>query len=341
MSYDAFVAHIGALRDMLSCIVTSPLALQNLVPTQVDMLIKYYNLVTQKNNDADVQNAYLSAPLPVSTKVNAILEWSNKKVSITDEQKPYLVAYIKNTPDISYQTAGLIADLISQGTLEFTRGDIEHFSREFLETLLTCFAPTPSAHPKELQSKTRFLINLLYATQETRYLKPYMKTCHPSWKVFPQKIARFSGDLLPQLIAHYSTTAISPVVTKRRNVGILFNNTSDEFYDFQDYLKKAGVIFGKYMTIELPYMCYAYISHVEIDMTTQFPPRMNLTTGTDYLKVPFVPAAPIFQKSTTQSTKSLANKKTPHVPSTYLTLFAGDFISITGIRVYGDAISFI
>ena len=172
----------------------------------------------------------------------------------------------------------------------------------------------------------------------------FVQSAHPKLQMYPMCVRKFKGELLSQLQTHYENVPISPIIEYRRSPGILLNNSNSRFYSYIDF-KDMKSCYCNSITFELPYMSYAYISHVEIDVYDKKPTEIYLTNGKDYNLERFKKC----DKSTCEYkferetlTVSMRNDNYDDV-CIYMTVSFGitEYISIKDIRFYGEALSFI
>ena len=178
----------------------------------------------------------------------------------------------------------------------------------------------------------------------------------------------FEGELITQLVEHYNARVLSPMIKWRRNVGILLENRPYEWYDYTEFMNGKSPFMASKFSIEMPYMCYAYVDHIEVDIAdysrwdepdpeAESKSVAYMSMGYDFIVKKFkkvvdkkltcgAPAltggAPAL---TCTKTKTLSLKcKEPNKPGYYASVSFGAFnycTTITAIRVYGRAISLI
>ncbi len=177
-------------------------------------------------------------------------------------------------------------------------------------------------------------------------------------RFMPQAVTVFEeGDLLPQIISHYKGAGISPMIKWRRNVGILLGNDPCQFHDYYEFMEKAPFIANMF-SIELPYMCYAFVDRVEVDVigpdwdfVTQTmkkddgKQKEHINVGYEYILDKFRPIDKKQSISTYSTTRTISRKcKENHSPTYYITWRFGlmsAFHTVAAIRVYGKAISLV
>lgn len=163
----------------------------------------------------------------------------------------------------------------------------------------------------------------------------------PRYVLFPSGRVTYFGrdgsDLLPLIMEHYQQHPVSPVVRLSGGAQAVHTTISEPTW-----------------AIEFPYLCYAFIDRIEVDVSNRYPSspsdsdlRIAVSTGNVYLlervqrpppkEVPDVqvPVVPVVRTIIKQVSRS-------QEPSTYLKYDASLMVStarVHSVRIYGLALS--
>lgn len=171
-------------------------------------------------------------------------------------------------------------------------------------------------------------------------------------RFLPMKATVFGegeGDLLPQIMAHYEGAQISPVIKWRRNLGILLDNKPHQFHEFSEVIGDGCSVFVNKLTVELPYMCYAYVDRVEVDILdyswVQGEKECYVDMGDEYILQHFRPYTKQNSHDGTTTISTIHKKcgDENEFPCYYLSVSFGlsKFHAVKAVRVYGKAVSFV
>ena len=311
--------------------------------------------------------------VPIERKLEAILTWGDyggKGVEMYGFKKE-IIGHLQEGLGFD-----VVWDLLKKGKLVFGKDDAGLLSAGFMEFI--CKKKVIPVAPKKVGEREsdsddgyedvkhiklspieKFLINLLmfeYKSDENiKIMKMLTGASDPRMHFLPQKVTRFNGELMSQIIPHYKSNFISPVIDCRRGVGVILENQRRQFYEYEQFVKNNGRFLATQITIELPYMCYGYIKEVEVDLMDvhggggvggENQPTMFISTGTEYVVYPFQECKK-WEKGYFESCLTLKKELSEgfDMPCTYISIhfgFTGTlFPSIRAIRLYGDAVSFI
>ena len=281
--------------------------------------------------------------------------------------KEILNTHIKNNPQ-DYRN---IYNFIMDGQLDYTIEDIKKIPQDFIDFMLKKFLnTTPSKKNKNnsesdseeetnfaLYEKEIFCINLLHGLelsekQVLTVLKFLTENSHPKLMYWPSgKVKKFEGNLLPKITEYYKTNPPSFLVKQRRNVGILIDNNSYNFYELDTYLDtNNGFINAKEFCIEFPYMCYVYINTIDFtyepDKFESRPFKPNGYTGSEIIVNNFKSCGEKNKEPNTNPDNYLPyqiimsdNLETAE-PCPYVRIHFNTILpkTITNLKIYGQAI---
>lgn len=311
--------------------------------------------------------------VPIERKLEAILTWGDyggKGVEMNGFKKE-IIGHLQE--GLGFE---VVWDLLKKGKLVFGKDDAGLLSVGFIDFICKrklIRGAFKKVGERESESDSddgyedvkhinlcpieKFLINLLmfeYKSDENiKIMKMLTGTSDPRLHFLPQKITRFNGELMSQIIPHYKSNYISPVIDCRRGVGIILENQRRQFYEYEKFIESNGRFLATQISIELPYMCYGYIKEIEVDLMDfhgggcgENQPTMFISTGTEYVAYPFQECKK-WEKGYFDSSLTLRQEMSEgfDMPCTYIGIhfgFTGTlFPSIRAIRLYGDAVSFI
>ena len=201
-----------------------------------------------------------------------------------------------------------------------------------------------------------FFVNIIMENENIDIINKSLEglVLHTNLKLnlFPSgRVQKFNGNLLPQIINYYNLNYISPLIKYRRSLGIIFENSSFNYYDYVSYLKaNNGIINADNISIEFPYLCYVYFEKLEIDFISKYYTtkeiKINTHSGYDYLLKPMRKIRKISNENTIKNediiTHTLINSNKDD-PCVYIKISLNNILSIDiyDIRIYGEAISLI
>ena len=298
-----------------------------------------------------------------------------------NDLKMQIICHVKD-PSIGYTLYKPLMEMIVEGRICFYKDEMLLLPRAFYEEIFGFFKyrhvhcnflkknrnkqfdefeeEAESSRKVTMSNMEMFFVNLAYIApslelDELSIMKCYSLECHPKYKAFPMQITRFSGDLLPQIQSHYENKAhlISPIIEIRRNLGLLCQNTAvfPKFYKFHEKMKNPFMTTDLY--IEFPYMCYAFVERVEVDVEKKSYIRddkdrkINYTSGgIEYVFSSFCDpdAQSPDQSNTKQLTETLTlthTHKKSKTPYTYFSIHLSQYDTVHAVRLYGGAVCFI
>lgn len=177
---------------------------------------------------------------------------------------------------------------------------------------------------------------------DNRWYQALVKSSHKKLMLFPQNVTLLSGELLSQIETHYDTVKISSLIECRRQLGVILNNQTHQFYTYKDF-KSMNYGYCYYLSIELPYMCYARVSHIEMDLIeSDVEHKIAITNGKDYI-------LRTFSKKPEEKYKfqfeynTITKKNEKDELCTYISIYFGimEYMRVKNLRVFGEAISFV
>lgn len=293
-TYDSLVTQINTVMDLQSNDKESNPLFQSVNFQLVNKLFDIYLKISphdysKKNENIQrLKSNYLnSADVSNENKVQAVLKWALKYDSKANIKisKDILNNHIStNTKDHI-----TIYNFIMNGKLDYTIADIKKMPYDFLEFIFTQFEFNKTKTSKkssddsdsdsdneeglknfEVKEKEIFCINLLCGLNLTEkqihsVLKFLTISVNPKLMYWPSgRVKKFEGNLLPKIIQYYKTNPPNFLVNHRRNVGIILENQTTQFYNLESYLESDnGKIYANNFTIEFPYMCYVYINSID------------------------------------------------------------------------------
>jgi hypothetical protein len=327
-----------------------------------------------------VKQRYLDCEgVNITRKIEAILTWKSDYWGKSIDLNGFMGEILRHLGEgLGYDT---VWDLLKKGKLAFGKNDVGGLPKGFIEYV--CKRKVVRKGSDVVRKKgvvegsdseedegegglkhinfgpvEKFLINLLMFEYEDgsniKIMKMLTEACDPRMNFLPQKVTRFNGELMSQIIPHYKANFISPVIDCRRGVGVILENQRRQFYEYEQFVKNNGRFLATQITVELPYMCYGYIKEVEIDLLDvhgcggESLPKMYISTGTEYVVYPFQECKK-WEKghfdSCTTLRQDVVEGEGGEMPCTYISIhfgFTGTlFPSIQAVRLYGDAVSFI
>jgi len=318
---------------------------------------------------------YCCNNIDVNSYKGHVIEYINNTVLLDDENKwhNHVPAY-----NLAWQ-------LVSDGKIKLTPDDVNKLDMRFIEYVMTreCYRNpfrvtmnkkhacddgdveecefdldyNESDNKVHMTHRERFWVNVLASGRgdidADKVLVCLGMDVDPRMRFMPQKVTVFEdGDLLPQIASHYKNAQLSPMIKWRRNLGILLENMQYQFHDYLEFMEN-GVFLTHMFTLELPYMCYAYVDHVEVDVSDFVWGEEDkkgvgyVEVGNEYILSAFKP----FDKHKTKITLTAQNinvvkKKCREndVPGYYITISFGlmnSYKTVNAVRMYGKAISLI
>lgn len=193
-------------------------------------------------------------------------------------------------------------------------------------------------------------------TTITRLLYNFVRVSDPRMFHMPLRLKCFEGDFLPMLWKYYEErdSMITPIVKYRRNVGVIVNDDMCKCYTYNSFNKQSSVTLANRLSIEMPYMCYAYVDKIEVDFelaSYEESPSLHLwNQGTEY-----IPCKPIILAETECKSVdhndicnivTLTATKEVKMPASYVIARFGEvgevrYVYVKSVRLYGSAISFV
>lgn len=181
---------------------------------------------------------------------------------------------------------------------------------------------------------------------DNRWYQTVVMSSHKKLMLFPQNVRLFSGELLSQIESHYDTVKLSPLIEYRRQLGVILNNQTHQFYTYKDF-NTMNYGYCYYLSIELPYMCYARVSHLEMDIVesdveSDVYNKIEITNGKDYILRTF--SKKLEEKYKVQlEYNTITKKNNKDELCTYISVYFGlmEYMRVRNLRVFGEAISFV
>lgn len=323
-----------------------------------------------------IKEKYIDSIANDIDKFNAIMfwkntdNWSNKiDINLYKKQACSILNNIDDHNPDKRNTYNMIWQLIYDGILELSHLELKHLDLRFIQYAL---GKTKHHNPFKIymtQDKNsenddeyyiqdtkvymnfaeRFWVSVL-ASERNDIDNVSILTCigtyvDPRMRYLPQSVTYFEGNVLPQIIQYFKNKDISPLIQHRRNLGILIENSTSNFYDFEEHLENGSFI-AQNFTIEMPYMCYIFVDHVEIDVSSYWSneqkDKLHVCVGNEYIFSDFVELNKRDKEQKFEvPLKTLAAKCSDYKPGYYLTVSLGflNVHTIHAIRVFGKAIS--
>lgn len=379
---EAIEAKIVSLKSELDCVVKEG-DLSGLSVQDINRVLSYKDRIGGGSWDENMKSSkelklrYLDwEGVPMERKLEAILTWGEygRKGNDMNGFKKEIVEHLRG--GLGFEA---VWDLLKRGKLVFGKDDAGLLSAGFMEFIckkkvIRGASKKVVENDRERESDSeddgyedvkhinlgpieKFLINLLMFehVDNVKIMKMLTGASDPRLHFLPQKITRFNGELMSQIIPHYKSNFISPVVDCRRGVGIILENQRRQFYEYEKFIESNGRFLATQISIELPYMCYGYIKEIEVDLMDvhggvgcggENQPTMFISTGTEYVVYPFQECKK-WERGYFESCLTLRQEMSEgfDMPCTYIGIhfgFTGTlFPSIRAIRLYGDAVSFI
>lgn len=311
---------------------------------------------------------------------NFIKQYLESK-SISNEKKIEIILFNNNEVDDSFidlnnyknyilsildkKNYYKIIEYIKDEKLYLNYNDLEKINFDFIDTLITDatmfkYKFIDDEGNIKMSKYESLFVNLLMLFYNKikdnkqvlhNLFKCYMKSCNPKLHHIPITCNIFEGELLNKIYDYYENKSsnISPIIKYRRNLEIIEDNNKLNHYNYNDYIsemnKRTFGMYARSITIEFPYMCYGYISDVEIDYTNDKPTKIFFTNdGNEYiLKSTFNINSYENNSDIVSKIKTMKISKSCSDPATFISISFGfiDMIYIKGIRIYGKAISLI
>jgi hypothetical protein len=303
--YDALLASCnGLFAD------ADPSELATLTVDDLDRIIKRREAIgtlgwEQARSEAKaLRDRYMSLPLhdlPPEQRAACVLKWADNGVDI----KAYKREVIDHCANSNGKYYVALVDLVRKGALELTAADVAILGAPFVEHVaLRCRVKrTPAIRinrpvdsddyggsdndsdddgcTQKMMPMERLLVNMLVNfPEETGLYAKLADACDPALRCLPMRSRIVSGELIKEVAAIYdeASKTISPAVKCRRELGIIMDNELYRHYRLADMRQPTGEldVLASRFTIEFPYMCYAYVTRVEVDIGTGAPADVKL-----------------------------------------------------------------
>lgn len=349
---------------------TSPID-TNLDLDTIDIISKNYlqlsklDYLTKQKKVEKFKSDYLTSnTIDNDKKISAILQWNLTSKSNTDFpiDNKILIEFINK---LNTQYFNTIFELIKLDKITFNYDEIKSLPIEFFKyigsNLLHIIETSDDFESNiSMSSLEIFFVNVLMILDTsdltnyklvTKMLKGLGWMTHKSLNFFPSgKVKKFSGDLIQQISSYYSENLHFPLINNRINVGIVINNSTNQYYNFNEFFQFNDSIFCNEISIEFPYMSWIYPEYVEIEYKNSSSLDVKILPGFEYMLRPFrnitnnTKTVDIVSKQTSSKTVQLYQQD-PYTyiqnPCIYLKLHIKDYAHISNIKVYGRAISLI
>jgi hypothetical protein len=319
----------------------------------------YKNISTEKYNDKinkinDFINKYINHNnLSFDKKLEALFIWNqaiyNRKIHL---DKSLLFKYL-NDEKYYYK----LFEFIKSNIITFDKEDIKDINIEFIHYIIknndiqeynyiiNNNNEIYANNNIKMTNVEKFLINsLMYYTDiniTNELLLLLIQHTDIKLSYFPSgNIKKFSGDLLSNVIEYYNNHSLSILIKYRRNVSILMDDKSYNYYYFDDCMKNKN-IFASDICIEFPYMCYGYISKIEIECeksTTNF----YISNGYEYVFLDcIVVEKPDKSNIEYNKTTLIKENKDCNMPCSFIKIHFNKYTHIYNVKLYGEVISLI
>ena len=365
------------INNIINNNILSDTELLSLSINDINKLRDIYNKISELNysdkitNIKNFQNKYINLEnLSLNNKIESLISWntglglwSNKK--ILKNNKNFILQYINNVKiEDSNNIYQNIYSLILSNNILFSKDDIMNINPEFIKYICKLkisvnkvnkdkkYDSDEDDYEKNIQMSNieKFYVNILMVTEDENIINKCLKNLkiysHPKLNIFPLNCIKFKGNILNDIINHYNNTKISSIIEFRRTVGIVIDNNTNNYYDYQEYISEND-IFSNYISIEFPYMCYIYVSKIEFDVGEMYNKstiKINISKGNEYILQKYKNYKlddNIHNKSEIKHTIIKDNLELNINPSNYIMINISNYIKICNIRIYGEAISFI
>jgi 23S rRNA U2552 (ribose-2'-O)-methylase RlmE/FtsJ len=302
------VSNIESLQNKFNTLFVDNDFIKNLSFEQIDEFITYKHLLTKTmtwqekiDEKKKFKDHYINLLNTDEEKINAILFWKDSEWANKIELNnyiDYLITYITTKP--SNAVYDIIWDFISSGKIVFD--DVSNIPLEFIKynynrnyyrntqrIILSKVDDEENDYDfnkVKMQFKERFWINILASRNDidqNAIMICLSMDVNQRLKYFPFKVTKFEGELISQVTSYYNTVSISPIIKYRRNIGVILNNSPNEFYEYSKLIEH-GPFYCTSIYIEMPYMCYLYVDYVEIDIIDNNESKnISLSIGDDYI----------------------------------------------------------
>lgn len=362
--------------------ILSETELLSLSIDDINKLKDIYNKISDVNyndkmtNIKIFQNKYIELEnLSLHNKIEALIKWNTysglfNNNKILNNNKELVLQYINSAKiEDSINIYQNIYSLILSNNILFSKDDIININPEFIKYICNSkiLVNKNSKYTKnnknydsddndsennntiKMANFEKIYVNILMVVEDEYIINECLKCIKiysdPKLNIFPLNCIKFKGNILNDIINHYANTKISSIVEYRRTVGIVINNNTKNYYDYQKYISKND-IFSNYISIEFPYMSYVYVSKIEFDIGEEMynEPDINISMGNEYILQKYKNYKlndDINNKLEIKHTIVKDNLELNINPSSYIMIYISDYIKISDIRIYGEAISFI
>jgi hypothetical protein len=365
------------IQDVETILALTDDVMIGLTIADVNQLVKMYDSMSKQgysekhNNVHTFKTRYINLDgLAADRRIEGILSWNNTYFRSVKVHTDVILDYLNRDDDTYYAN---VWSLIEDEKISVSRTHVAQFPLKSLESiakfLLSHDARKIARAALNADGDDRDDGDMVFMTPMEKFMvkilmrddltPPVLVTClkglhlyaPPTYPLFPSgKVTKFGldgGDLLQPILEHYRQHPVTPIVDYRKTVGIHIRNLDD----FEKYVSVHPTMYASTISIELPYLCYAFIRRVEIDVydelyslnKTDPGERIYVSTGDEYVmqrfqKVPDLPETlPGHAPTMTTYCKTVQRSEEP---STYVKFDIGFFpVHVNAIRIYGEAIS--
>lgn len=382
---------IDELQSVLATAMSTQNGVQNMRCEDIETLIKYRRMYCelswqeQVEEEQIMKKRYIDCEaVPIENKIAAVLKWSTEstytyKADNLLMYKDKVIEYLMTLSDEEKVYSNVLR-MISEGGLKFDIEDITRLPPKFFEFVLrkrcytSCHVIKANAQKQsnaddecddmckniKMSNLERLFINIICSDKEAcgeAFFIPYMVEADPRLRVMPTRKTILGGstsELVDSVNQHYAGAVVSPVIQYRRELGVIIDNNPNQFYKWSDVFSDCGCkgVCTSSITIEFPYMCYAYVDKVEVDVDECYGQREKETyimvlTGDEYIMRPFreLRGKEPFKIATIKP--KVITLKHDHIEKndlcTHIMISFGlsQYQMVRNIRIYGKAVSFV
>lgn len=325
----------------------------------------------KQQEQQDIKKRYLDLQPSDAERVKAIFYWQDCDIGSRlnfDDVKKVLVDIINNSQ--SHKDFDMFWDLIRNGKVKLSKQDVSDLNDTFINYVAKKdFYRNPSRNiiryvqkhnmDKEeewedeeydlesrkiktyMTNKERFWIDVIASGKKIdNVLVCLALDCDQRLRYLPIGITKFEGDLIPQISEYYQTIVLSPVIKYRRNVGVVLNNSINEFYEFDKVFNKLeNSVFCSHVTVEFPHMCYVYPSRLELYVQNiDNKGKFYVECGQEYILTSFQEKKQVYSANNEKHEVIKLNVKDIK-PSTYVSIghIPYNYFNIISVSIYGEA----
>lgn len=365
------------LHSIVEMSTFSPKELAELSYDKVQDLLSWYQKVAQrsyiekdKQSKDFVEKWLRNDAMSIVNKVETLL-LNDKKDICLNEHKDIIIDTLSSSHCHMYAfVSHVLNERITLSLDDLRKLDVmfaRHLSRRSLPMCLpsmACDDDDDDNSPRLSMNKWEALMvncckvfyDQLSKEEITGLLHNYVRVSDPRKFHMPIRYKCFEGDFLSELSKYYEERGplITLVVNYRRNISVIVNDDMSKCYDYNTFTNRS-ITLAKCISIEMPYMCYAYVDKVEVDCVLESynkTPSLHLwNEGTDYIACRSTDVAE--EENTTNhdhddgcSIVTLSVSKNVKGPASYVVARFGEigesrYTYIKSIRLYGSAVTFV